>query len=79
MDSQDTMHLAEVIEENMREENIKELDDNENIIYFFALKSYLTHLTNNSGRLQRIVKVTRMMESLMPEVQSYLVDKMKEG
>jgi hypothetical protein len=71
MDSQDTLALAEVMEDK------KDFEDNENVIHFFALKHYLTHLTNNGGRLNRITKVTAMMNNLLPEVQTYLVDKMK--
>ena len=74
MDSQDTLALAEVMEDNQLSDLIEEQDD---VIIFFALKSYLSHLINNGGRLNRITKVTTMMNNLLPEVQTYLVDKMK--
>jgi hypothetical protein len=75
MDSQDTMALAEVMEQ--KDYTTEEFMTNENLIIFFALKNYLTYLTNHNSTLERITKVTMMLNDRLPEVQTYLVDKMK--
>lgn len=71
MDSQDTLHLAEVLEDKL------EIEENDSLIHFFALKHYLTHLTNNRGTIKRITRVTAMLNNLLPEVQTYLNNTMK--
>ncbi len=73
MDSQDTLGLAEAMENQPID-----YEDNENVILFFALKAYLTHLTNHGGTIKRVTKVASMLNDRLPEVQQYLVDKMKE-
>ena len=72
MDSQDMLAFLTMAESK------EGFEDNDTIIYFFALQHYLTFLTNNRGTLSRITKVTSMMNNILPEVQTYFQDKMKE-
>ena len=72
MDSQDTLALAEVMEDN------KDWEESDNLIYFLALKNYLSHLIHYGGTLKRITKVTSMMNNLVPEVREYLSINVKD-
>lgn len=74
MDNQDTMQLAEVLESRTDVE-----EEKEEVIIFFALKGYLSHLTNNGGKLKRIIQVTKMLESRVPEIIDYYRTQYKES
>ena len=67
MDSQDTLHMLQVVEDKEWDD----LEDNEQMVLFFALRHYLTDLTNNGGKVKRIVKVANMIDKLLPDVRDY--------
>lgn len=73
MDSQDMLALMSMMEGK------EGFEDNDTIIYFFALQHYLTFLANNKGTLTRITKVTSMMNNILPEVQTYFQERMKDA
>lgn len=74
MDNQDIMQIAELLDNEV----LVEEEGFEQLLNFFALKHYLTHLTNNGGSLTRIIQVTKMLDKLRMPVERFVNKLAKE-